>query len=210
MLENIKVFTQSSIFISGTKKLYFDPYDIPESFHDADMILITHSHYDHFSIEDILKVRKQETIVIAPFDVIEKLKTYFPSTHLFLVKPKQQLTLMDVSIRTVPAYNENKNYHPQDAGWVGFVVLLDDIIYYIAGDTDGIQENQTIQCDVAFVPVGGTFTMTFKEAAQYVNAIRPKYAIPTHYGSIVGEKKDGERFIQQLSPDIVGVIKLQF
>lgn len=208
MLENIKVFTQSSICISGTKKLYFDPYGVPESFHDADIILITHSHYDHFSIEDILKVKHAETILIAPSDVIQKLGAYFTSDYLFAVKPNQTLSVKGISIMTVPAYNDAKDFHPKVAGWVGYVVILDDVTYYVAGDTDAIKENETIKCDVALVPIGGTFTMNSVEAAQYVNLIHPQYAIPTHYGSIVGVKEDEKVFLEHLSSDILGIIKL--
>lgn len=208
MLENIKVFTQSSICISGTKKLYFDPYGVPEAFHDADIILITHSHYDHFSIEDILKVKQAETILIAPSDVIQKLGAYFTSDHLFVVKPNQILSVMGISIMTVPAYNNTKDFHPKAAGWVGYVIILDNVTYYVAGDTDAIKENETIKCDVALVPIGGTFTMNSVEAAQYVNLIHPKYTIPTHYGSIVGTKEDEKVFLEHLSSDILGVIKL--
>ena len=125
MLENVEVFTQSSICIHGNKKVYFDPYQVPKDFHDADFILITHAHYDHFSVEDILKVKKDDTVFVAPMDVIEKVQTIFSSNQMYAVEPNQTLEIENLSIHTVPAYNVAKPYHPQAASWVGYVIRLD-------------------------------------------------------------------------------------
>ena len=94
-----------------------------------------------------------------------------------------------IKFETIPAYNTNKTFHPKENGWVGYIITLDDIRYYIAGDTDITEENKKVKCDVAFVPVGGTYTMNFKEAANLINEIKPKIAVPTHYGSVVGTNK---------------------
>lgn len=208
MLENVEVFTQSSICIHGNKKVYFDPYQVPKDFHDADFILITHAHYDHFSVEDILKVKKDDTVFVAPMDVIEKVQTIFSSNQMYAVEPNQTLEIENLSIHTVPAYNVAKTYHPQAASWVGYVIRLDGVTYYDAGDTDALKENESISCDVAFVPIGGTFTMDWQEASQFVNCLHPKMVVPIHYGSIVGSKEDEVHFLKQLDSDIVSVIKL--
>ena len=131
MLENVEVFTQSSICIHGNKKVYFDPYQVPKDFHDADFILITHDHYDHFSVGDILKVKKDDTVFVAPMDVIEKVQTIFSSNQMYAVEPNQTLEIENLSIRTVPAYNVAKTYHPQAASWVGYVIRLDGVTYYV-------------------------------------------------------------------------------
>lgn len=208
MLENVEVFTQSSICIHGSKTIYFDPYQISQEFHDADFILITHAHYDHFSMEDILKVKKDDTVFVAPVDVIEKVQMIFSSNPMYAVEPNQTLEIDNLSIRTVPAYNVGKSYHPREAGWIGYVIRLDNVTYYVAGDTDALKENESISCDVAFVPIGGTFTMNWKEASQFVNRLCPKMVVPIHYGSIVGSKEDEVRFLNQLDSNIVSVIKL--
>lgn len=208
MLENVEVFTQSSICIHGTKTIYLDPYQVPKEFHDADIIFITHAHYDHFSEEDILKVRKEDTILVAPKDVVTQLGHLFPSNQLYAVEPYQTLEIEGLTIRTVPAYNVLKSYHPRSAGWVGYVICFDGVTYYDAGDTDALKENESIACDVAFIPIGGTFTMDWNEASQFVNHLHPKMVVPIHYGSIVGRKEDAVSFQNQLDSDILCVIKL--
>ena len=114
--------------------------------------------------------------------------------------------MQGIKFETVPAYNTNKIFHPKENGWVGYVIEINGIKYYIAGDTDITEENKKVKCDVAFVPVGGTYTMDFKEAAQLVNEIQPKVAVPIHYGSVVGTKQDAEEFIKLLRTNIKGVI----
>ena len=112
---------------------------------------------------------------------------------------------------TVPAYNINKQFHPKENKWMGYLIEIDGLIYYIAGDTDMTEENQKIKCDVAFVPVGGTYTMDYKEAAKLINIIQPKVAVPIHYGSIVGTKQDAINFSKLVSPETkVEVLMLHF
>ena len=101
---------------------------------------------------------------------------------------------------------QNKKFHPKENNWVGYIITIDEVRYYIAGDTDITEENKKVKCDVAFVPVGGTYTMDFKEAAQLINIIKPKFAIPVHYGSVVGSKQDATDFIKLLYPTIKGII----
>ena len=118
----------------------------------------------------------------------------FKEENIITVEPNKSYTVDNIKFKTIPAYNINKNFHPKENKWVGYIIYLDDISYYIAGDTDITEENKQVKCDVAFVPIGGTYTMTAKEAAELINIIKPKIAVPTHYGLIVGTKEDEEIF----------------
>ena len=210
MLENVEVLFHSSIRIKKSKVIYIDPYKIDKDYNDADIILVTHDHYDHYSKEDIDKVKKDNTIIIAPKDLNEKLKINgFKQENIIAVEPNNEYIVNDINIKTVPAYNVNKQFHPKENGWVGYILEIDGICYYIAGDTDITEENRQVKCDVAFVPVGGTYTMTCEEAAKLVNEIKPKIAIPIHYGSVVGNAQDAIRFVDLLDSSIQGVILMK-
>ena len=203
MLEGIKVLCHSSIKFEKEQVIYFDPYKINEKYNDADIIFITHSHYDHFSEEDILKVKKEETKIVVPEDLYNKsFKLKFDEANILIVKPNEEYEVNNIKFKTIPAYNVNKNFHPKTNNWVGYIITLDNVSYYIAGDTDITEENRKVKCDVAFVPVGGTYTMTAKEAANLVNEIKPKIAVPIHYGLIVGSKEDEEIFKNNVNNDI--------
>lgn len=202
MLDKIKVFKQSGIKISDGSIIYFDPIGVDNKYMDADIIFITHSHSDHFSIEDIIKVMNSNTKIVVPSDLPEKLTTYFQTDHIYVVKPNMNYTLNNINFRTIPAYNVNSNHHPRSNDWVGYLVRLNNITYYIAGDTDITLENSNLKCDVAFVPIGGKFTMNDFEAAKYINMIKPRLVIPTHYGMVVGDMVDAQRFKEGLNPNI--------
>lgn len=203
MLENIKVLCHSSIKFEKGKVIYFDPYKIIENYNDADVVFITHSHYDHFSEEDILKVKKETTKIVVPEDLYNRsLELGFSEENIIVVKPNEEYEVIGINFKTIPAYNLNKNFHPKANNWVGYIITLDNVVYYIAGDTDITEENKKVKCDVAFVPIGGTYTMTAKEAASLVNEINPKIAVPIHYGLIVGTKEDAEIFKDSLDDNI--------
>lgn len=203
MLKGIKVLCHSSIKISKEKVIYIDPFRIDKEYNDADYIFITHEHYDHFSRNDIDKVIKENTIIIMPESMKEHaIKEKFVLDNIIFVLPNNRYSLDSFSFRTIPAYNVNKKFHPKENNWVGYLLYLNDVSYYIAGDTDITEDNLKVNCDVAFVPVGGTYTMTYKEAANLVNKIKPKVAIPTHYGEIVGDKEDGKKFITLINKNI--------
>ena len=210
MLENITVLFHSSIKINKGKVIYIDPFKINRSYNDADIIFITHDHYDHYSEEDIDKVRKNNTIIVIPKELLTKLlEKGIKQEYIITVEPNKEYMIEGIEFKTIPAYNTNKQFHPKENGWVGYIIKIRDIRYYVAGDTDITEENKKVKCDVAFVPVGGTYTMNFKEAAQLVNKIKPKIAVPIHYGSIVGKKQYATEFIKLLDPKIEGVILMK-
>lgn len=210
MLENIEVLYHSSIKINKGKVIYIDPFKIDKNYNDADYIFITHDHFDHYSEEDIDKVRKQNTYIIIPEKMREKLLGKgFNEEHIIQVIPNKEYYLENLKFDTIPAYNVNKKFHPKENGWVGYILHIDGVSYYISGDTDITEENRKVKCDVAFVPVGGTYTMTYKEAQDLINEIKPKIAVPIHYGSIVGTDEDAKKFVDGLESDIDGVILMK-
>lgn len=206
MLENVEVLCHSSIRINKDKVIYIDPFKIDKHYNNADIIFITHDHYDHYSEEDIDKVRKEGTIFIVPEELLTKLLVKgYNKNDIITVEPNKQYMIQGIKFETIPAYNTNKAFHPKENEWVGYIIEIKGIRYYIAGDTDITEENKKVKCDVAFVPVGGTYTMDFKEAAQLINEIKPKIAVPTHYGDIVGTEQDATDFIRLLHPITKGI-----
>lgn len=198
----ITVNCQSSIKITGDKTIYFDPLKIEEN-HDADYIFITHTHWDHFSKEDILKIKKEDTLIIGPKDIEEESKNIgFAEEKILTLLPKETKNVNGISFNTVPAYNIGKNFHPKSNNWLGYVLTINNTTYYIMGDTDALEENEKIECDVLLIPIGGTYTMDAKEAAEFTNKISPKVVIPIHYGLVVGTKQDLEIFKSQLNKNI--------
>ena len=192
MTKNIELLGHASIKID---KIYFDPFQLSQNYNDAEYIFITHSHYDHFSEEDILKVKSDNTIIIITNDLYEKTFSLgFSADKIIVVEPNKTYNINGLEFTTIPAYNINKPFHPKENNWVGYVLKYNDKNYYIPGDTDITEENKKVKCDIAFIPVGGTYTTDYKEGAELANIIKPKVAIPIHYGSIVGTKEDGEKF----------------
>ena len=203
MLENITVLCHSSIKINKEKVIYVDPFKIDENYNDADIIFITHDHYDHYSEEDIDKVKKEDTVIIVPEELLTKvLRKGFRQDYIITVEPNQKYMVEGIKFETILAYNTNKQFHPKENGWVSYIIEIKGIRYYIAGDTDITEENKKVKCDVAFVPVGGTYTMDFKEAANLINEIQPKIVVPIHYGSIIGTNQDAIDFSKLLNPKI--------
>lgn len=196
MLDNIEVIHHSTIKFNKEKVIYIDPYKIDKEPHDADLILITHSHYDHYSLEDINKIIKNDTMIIAPESMKKDINNNF--SNILYVNPNNTYNIDNVALETVNSYNINKEFHPKQNNWVGYIITIDNIRYYVAGDTDVIDEAKIVRCDVAFVPIGGTFTMDYKEAAQLINIIKPKICVPIHYGMIVGKYEDAINFRNSL------------
>ena len=210
MLENIEVLYHSSIRINKEKTIYIDPFKIDRNYNDADIVFITHDHYDHYSEEDIDKVINENTTIIIPEELLTKLlRKGINKNAIITVEPNKNYMVQGIKFETISAYNTNKTFHPKENGWVGYIIIINCIRYYIAGDTDITEENKQVKCDVAFVTVGGTYTMDFKEAASLINEIKPKIAIPIHYGSIVGTEQDAIDFIRLLHPEIKGIILMK-
>lgn len=212
-LTNITVNTQSSIRIEGAKILYFDPYQIPTAASDADFIFITHEHYDHFEPESIAKLKKADTRLVAPESMRKKAlsESGIASGNCIFYQPGESHEEQGLLIETIPAYNKLKPFHTKGKKWQGYVVTMDGLRYYVSGDTDVNEDIRRVQCDVAMLPIGGFYTMDWKQAAEYAAQIKPKAVIPTHYGSIVGEKTDGEDFkkaLQKMDGSIEVALKL--
>lgn len=198
----ITINEQSSIRFELDKIICFDPFHLSNSNHDADVIFITHSHYDHFSIEDICKVQNENTIIVCPSDCLEEASKIFSSENIITVSPGDEITLFQFSISVVPAYNIDKPFHPKTNNWVGYLLHDGEVTYYVMGDTDHLPFMDTLKVDYLFVPIGGKFTMNVSEAVELVNKMKPRVAIPIHYGTIIGEVGFGEDFQKKISDDI--------
>ena len=210
MLEGVKVLYHSSIKMNKEKVIYIDPYMIEKKSKDADIIFITHSHYDHFSEEDIEKIKNKDTTIVVPKDLFDKVKNNgFDENNIITVEPNNKYEAKGIKFETVASYNTDKPFHPKENNWVGYIINIKGEKYYIAGDTDINEDNKKVKCDIAFVPVGGTYTMTHKEAADLVNIISPKIAIPIHYGSVAGTKDDAKKFVRELKPNVQGVVLMK-
>lgn len=195
-LNNININKHSSIRIAGEKILYFDPFKIENESHDADYIFITHEHYDHFDPSSINKIKKDDSIIIAPETMKKKLlkELKINEDNCVFTKPNDTYELNTINVVTIPAYNTLKPFHMKSSKWLGYIVKMDDIKYYISGDTDANKEVMNVKCDVALIPIGGFYTMDKKQAAELIINMKPKAVIPTHYGDIVGSQEDGIQF----------------
>lgn len=207
MLDFITINEHSSIRLDEGKIIYSDPYNIRNATHDADIILITHSHFDHYSPEDISKVMKADTVIVCPISMTEPKKLGLTVKQ---VTPGDSFEVLGIKFEAVPAYNIGKPFHPKSNGWLGYIINSpNNGRIYVAGDTDITPENKQVKCDIALVPAGGTFTTDALQAAELINTIRPKYAIPVHYGTVAGNPEDGDIFRKSVVSDVKVVIKLQ-
>lgn len=193
-------FGQSALKFEEEKAIYFDPFDISKDYHDADYIFITHSHYDHFDLDSIKKIMKDSTKFIVPKIMENEIKKI--SSNILLVEPNKDYKLDELEFKTIPAYNVNKAYHPKEKGFVGYNMSINNIWYYLMGDTDVTDEAKAVKCDYCFVPIGGTYTMDYKEASDYINHLKPKKVMPIHYGTIVGDISLGNEFKKLVNKDI--------
>ncbi len=187
--------------IETSKKIYIDPFKIRTA-EKADIILLTHSHYDHCSISDISKIATNNTIIVCPADCLSKLNQ-FNVQEIKPVEPGQSIKVEGFLIETIAAYNPAKPFHPRINNWVGYIVTIDGIRIYHAGDSDLTEEMSLVKCDIALLPVSGTFVMTAEEAAEASGRIKPKIAIPMHYGEIIGSSADAKLFKEKAACEVV-------
>ena len=196
----IKWLGHAGFLIKNSQVIYIDPYNIPETSEKADLILITHSHYDHCSVDDLNKIVQEGTKIVCPADCQSKITKFDIPVKMQLVEPEQNLEFGTVKISTLPAYNIDKPFHPKEGGNVGYLIKINGIAIYHAGDTDKIPEMQKLTGHqekdfIALLPIGGRFTMSAEEAADAASLIKPSVAIPMHYGSIVGTVEDAQEFV---------------
>ncbi len=212
MTDNIRVLVHSSIRITDDKLgvIYIDPYEINGEPGDAAFIFITHDHYDHFSPGDIEKAANKDTILIVPEKMEKKAQQVAGAVgRIETVAQGTSGETGGLEFETVPAYNTLKPFHQKGAGWVGYILCVNGKRIYIAGDTDLTKEAREVKCDIALVPVGGTFTMDAKKAAELINEIRPEIAIPVHYGSVAGSSADADRFAELIQAPVKVEIKME-
>ncbi len=205
LLKGVTRGTQSTLLITDGKVLWIDPFQVKNGDPKADLLLITHAHGDHLSGPDMEKVVKADTVVAGPPDCIAKAPV--DDAKKIAIAPGDKKTIEGFEIEAVPAYNVDKPFHPKENNWVGFIVSVGGRRIYHAGDTDRIPEMKTFKTDVAFLPIGGTYTMTAEEAAAAASEdIKPELAVPFHYGAVVGSDADAERF-RELCTTPVEIVK---
>lgn len=193
VVKNITWLGHDGFLIKGDgKAIVIDPFQVKQC-EPADIILISHEHYDHCSPEDVKKIRKDSTVIVTEAQSAAKL-----SGDVRVVQPGDKLTVSGIPIEAVPSYNTNKTFHPKENGWLGFIVTVGGVRIYHAGDTDRIPEMESFQVDIALLPVSGTYVMTAEEAVEAARMIKPKVVIPMHYGAIVGSADDAKRFSEAL------------
>ena len=202
---DISINCHSSIKIKSDKTIYFDPFKIVNENHDADIIFITHDHYDHFSIEDIKKIEKEDTVFVIP----ECMYNLLGGENVVTVKPLEKVLVEDHEVYVVPSYNVNSNFHPKDKEYVGYVVTIEGKRVYVAGDCDLNDDNKKVKCDIALLPIGGKYTMDYRQAAELTNIINPEIVIPTHYGDIVGSFEDVDNFKELVNDNIIIDVKIE-
>jgi L-ascorbate metabolism protein UlaG (beta-lactamase superfamily) len=196
ILDSINWLGHDSFRIDGDQTIYIDPFQI-EPGKTADLILITHDHHDHCSLEDIAKIQGEDTLIITEALSAKKL-----NGNVKLMKPGDKTEVSGIIIEAVPSYNTNKDFHPKENGWLGFIIEINGERIYHTGDADFIPEMKEIKTDIALIPVSGTYVMTAEEAVEAALAIQPKIAIPMHYGAIVGSEEDAFRFQKALEGKI--------
>lgn len=202
LLDHLHWLGHDSFRLDKPVVLYLDPWRLPADSPPADIILVSHDHYDHCSPEDIERIRQSKTVVVANAAAAAKIPP-----PVIALRAGEETTAAGVSIRAVPAYNIGKQFHPRDADGIGYVLSTEGETLYFAGDTDRIPEMKGLACDVALLPVSGVYVMTAEQAAQAAGDLRARVVVPMHYGAgVAGSVEDAQRF-ERLCP--VPVVILQ-
>jgi L-ascorbate metabolism protein UlaG (beta-lactamase superfamily) len=202
LVDRLQWLGHDSFRLDGPPVVYFDPWKLRGAPPPADLILVSHEHHDHCSPDDVEKVRKPSTIVVASGGAAPKLRAR-------AIRPGERLSVAGVEVEAVPAYNVDKfrspgvPFHPREANHVGYIVTVQGMRLYFAGDTDQIPEMSTFECDVALLPVSGIYVMTAQEAAQAARILDPEIVVPMHYGSGIGATTDGQRFSELYAGTVV-------
>lgn len=198
MIERIHWLGHASFRIDGPPTIYIDPWQLGADPPQADLVLVTHDHYDHCSPEDVNRVRGETTLVVANSSAAKKL-----GRGVQVVKAGDHLDVAGVTVEAVPAYNVDKTFHPKKVGHVGYIVTVGKTRIYHTGDTDPIPEMTGLSADILLVPVSGTYVADAAQAAEIVRAVKPKIAVPMHIGAIVGSQADAERFKEMVDCQVV-------
>lgn len=213
-IDGIKIgwLGNAGFLIEGSKIIYIDPYHIKDDLPKADYILLTHSHYDHCSLEDIQKLVKSGTRIVMTADCQSKVMRLNVPIKIEVIAPGEEFTFHDLKVTAFPSYNVDKSFHPKEEGWVGYLVKINELLIYHAGDCDLIPEMQKLTGYkqqgvrlISLLPVGGRFTMTAEEAYEAAKVIKPNLAIPMHYGSIAGTIEDAKEFKELCSDSKIEV-----
>ncbi|RKY33077.1 MAG: MBL fold metallo-hydrolase [Candidatus Omnitrophota bacterium] len=217
MVENIHWFGHDSFRIDGSKVLYFDPWKLPQSSPKADIIFISHDHFDHCSKEDLKLISTKDAVIVTDKAAGQQLESVnFAYKEIKVLSPQEVTEIDGIKIKAVASYNTNKQFHTKESRKLGFLVTLDGTTIYFAGDTDHIPEMKDYKCDIALLPVSGIYVMTAEEAAEAALEIKPKVAIPMHYGEVAGTSLDAEKFkmlldgkieVRVLKPERIRILK---
>lgn len=199
MTDNLRWLGHASFRWDGMKTIYFDPWKLAKNSKKADIILVTHEHFDHFSKEDIALIVSKDTVILTDKTVAKQLKGAINCKDIQALSVGDEIEVDEIGIKAVASYNTNKDFHTKSSQKLGFIVSMGGVSLYHAGDTDFIPEMKGYRCDIALLPVSGTYVMTAQEAVQAALAIMPKVAIPMHYGDIVGSEDDANMFKKGLS-----------
>lgn len=207
VLKRIQVMEQSGVRIVGEKVIYIDPIKVVGAPHDADLILFTHPHLDHFSPKDAKKLMKDSTVIAAPKSMAVVCRLRLGRKPVPLL-PGETQQLCGVTVEAVAAYNRFKLFHLKAMKWLGYILTIGQTRVYISGDTDITAESKAVSCDIALLPVGGTgYTMNAEQAAELAAAIAPHTVIPVHYGKLLGGANAAERFRAALDSRIEADIR---
>lgn len=197
-VKNMHWLGHDSFRLDASKTVYFDPWKLPPDSPKADIILVSHEHHDHFSLEDIKLISSKDTIILSDGAVAKQLRGKVSYREIKILAPGDVAEIAGVKIKAVPSYNIGKAFHTKESGKLGYLVEIEGVTIYHAGDTDFIPEMKGYSCDIALLPVSGTYVMNADEAADAALVIKPKIAVPMHWGDIVGDESDAKRFKELL------------